>query len=160
MSTDLLLALQPDTLDGLPTVLYRGLIALSFFGVLSLVTSTTLFVYLTYRLSAWYFRGQLSQGPNQLLLLIYNLLLADGKGISSSSRAKLSNAPLLNSCSSASDGVLPHCCLLSQRQDRGWDNDVLGEWVVREHRRSRFWSMDIFDSPPYLFRSCQRPVNI
>lgn len=160
MSTDLLLALQPDTLDGLPPVLHRGLIAVTLFAILSLVTSTPLFVYLTYRLSTWYFRGQLSQGPNQLLLLIYNLLLADSKRSPSSSRAKLPNATLLTLCSSASDGVLPHCGLLSQRQDRGWDNDMLGEWVVREHRRSGFWSMDFLDCPPHLFRGRQRPVNI
>ena len=160
MSTDLPLALQPDTLDGLPSVLHRGLIAVAFCGILSLVTSTTLFVYLTYRLSTWYFRGQLSQGPNQLLLLIYNLLLADSKESHSSSRAQLRNATSLTLCSPASNGVLPHCSLLSQRQDRSRNNDMLGQWVVCEHWRSCFWSLDFLDRPPHLLRRRQGPIDL
>jgi hypothetical protein len=77
MSTDLPLTVRPDTLDGLPLVLRHGLVAVSFFSILSLVSSTTLFVYLSWKLSRWYWRGQLANGANQFLLLIYNLLLAD-----------------------------------------------------------------------------------
>ena len=88
MSTDLPLPILPTTIDGLPPVLHRGLIAVAFFGILSLVSATSLFLYLTYRLSTWYFRGQLAQGPNQLLLLIYNLLLADSRSLHSETSAQ------------------------------------------------------------------------
>ena len=69
--------LRTDTLSPLPNVLSKGLIAVSFFGLLSLAAASTLFVFLTYRLTRWYWKGQLSNGANQFLLLIYNLLLAD-----------------------------------------------------------------------------------
>ena len=68
---------RPDGLDPLPAVLKRGLVAVAFFGVLSLVASTGLFCYLSYKLCRWYYKGHLSNGANQFLLLIYNLLLAD-----------------------------------------------------------------------------------
>ncbi len=64
------------TLEPLPAVLRRGLVAVAFFGILSLVSSVSLFTYLTYRLCVWYHRGQLRDGANQFLLLIYNLVLA------------------------------------------------------------------------------------
>lgn len=67
----------PTTLDPLPQVLHRGLIAVSFFGFLSLVASVFLFLLLTYRLFAWYRQGQLRDGANQFFVLVYNLLLAD-----------------------------------------------------------------------------------
>lgn len=65
------------TLDPLPPVLRRGLVAVAFFGILSLVTSLGLFTFLTYRLCVWKIRGQLKDGANQFLILIYNLVLAD-----------------------------------------------------------------------------------
>ena len=77
MATDLPLALDPGTLDALPPVLRRGLVAVSFFGILSLVTTCTLFIFLTIRLSRWYWQGRLVHGPNQFLILIYMLLFAD-----------------------------------------------------------------------------------
>lgn len=68
---------KPLSLDPLPPVLHRGLIAVAFFGILSLVASSGLFFYLSYKLCRWYYKGHLANGANQFLLLIYNLLLAD-----------------------------------------------------------------------------------
>lgn len=68
---------RPLSLEPLPPVLHRGLIAVAFFGILSLVASSGLFFYLSYKLCRWYYKGHLANGPNQYLLLIYNLLLAD-----------------------------------------------------------------------------------
>ncbi|EXJ86100.1 hypothetical protein A1O1_06469 [Capronia coronata CBS 617.96] len=70
-------SLYSGTLDPLPGIVRRGLLAIAFFGTLSLVATFSLFSFLTYRLCSWYFRGQLRQGANQFLVLIYNLLLAD-----------------------------------------------------------------------------------
>ncbi|KAF9876562.1 integral membrane protein [Colletotrichum karsti] len=107
---------QSRTLRPLPSVLRGGLTAVSFFGFLSFVTTTTLFFVLTYRLVRWYMSpapampqhmanerdpdAALAEemglpetvyeaggrkmknktkrdAPNQFLVLIYNLLLAD-----------------------------------------------------------------------------------
>jgi hypothetical protein len=71
--------LSPDsqTLSPLPPVLSQGLIAVSTFGFLSFFFSTSLFLFLTYRLVSWR-RKSGSQAPtNQFLVLIYNLVLAD-----------------------------------------------------------------------------------
>ncbi|KAI9746593.1 MAG: hypothetical protein M1818_000306 [Claussenomyces sp. TS43310] len=65
-------------LSPLPAVLTRGLIAVSTFAFLSFFCSTVLFLLLTYRLFTWHLRTR-SQAPNQFLILIYNLLLADIK---------------------------------------------------------------------------------
>lgn len=65
------------SLSPLPAVLRRGLLAISFFGYLSFISSTSLWVYLTYKLIAWRIRGQAHKGYNQFVLLIYNLLMAD-----------------------------------------------------------------------------------
>lgn len=65
------------TLEPLPPVLRHGLVAVAFFGILSLISSLTLFLFLTYRLCVWYHRSELRDGANQFLLLIYNLTLAD-----------------------------------------------------------------------------------
>jgi hypothetical protein len=65
------------TLDPLPPVLRHGLIAVAFFGLLSLTSCVALFTFLTYRLTVWYHHGKLRDGANQFLLLIYNLVLAD-----------------------------------------------------------------------------------
>src|ERR1700742_3844526 len=74
--------LLSTTLDPLPPMLRQGLIAVAFFGLLSLISSVALFTFLTYRLAVWYHRGLLKDGANQFLLLIYNLVLA-GKFFSS-----------------------------------------------------------------------------
>ncbi|KAL0936386.1 uncharacterized protein CTRU02_208601 [Colletotrichum truncatum] len=104
---------QSRTLTPLPSVLRRGLTAVSFFGFLSFLTTTALFFVLTYRLLSWYFspapdlpqrmsdernpdaalaeemglpetvyeagnrKKTKRDAPNQFLILIYNLLLAD-----------------------------------------------------------------------------------
>ena len=68
---------RPTTLEPLPPVLQRGLAAVAFFGILSLIASTGLFFFLSYKLCRWYYKGHLANGANQFLLLIYNLLLAD-----------------------------------------------------------------------------------
>jgi len=65
------------TLDPLPAVLRHGLVAVAFFAFLSLLSSCGLFLFLSYRLCRWYYKGHLANGANQFLLLIYNLLLAD-----------------------------------------------------------------------------------
>lgn len=65
------------TLDPLPTSLRQGLSAVAFLGLLSLTSSTCLFLLLTYRLLSWYRKGQIKHGANQFFVLIYNLLLAD-----------------------------------------------------------------------------------
>lgn len=67
----------PTTLDPLPPSLRQGLSAVAFFGLLSLTSSTILFLFLTYRLLSWYRKGQIKNGANQFFVLIYNLLLAD-----------------------------------------------------------------------------------
>jgi hypothetical protein len=65
------------TLEPLPPVLRHGLVAVAFFGLLSLISSVALFTFLTYRLAVWFYQGRLRDGANQFLLLIYNLVLAD-----------------------------------------------------------------------------------
>jgi hypothetical protein len=65
------------TLDPLPPVLRHGLIAVAFFGLLSLISCVALFTFLTYRLAVWWQRGVLRDGANQFLILVYNLVLAD-----------------------------------------------------------------------------------
>lgn len=66
------------TLLPLPDVLSHGLVAVSSFGLLSFFCSTSLFFYLTWRLISWRIANRRSKNPpNQFLLLIYNLLLAD-----------------------------------------------------------------------------------
>ncbi|CZR54549.1 uncharacterized protein PAC_04433 [Phialocephala subalpina] len=65
------------TLAPLPDVLSHGLVAVSTFGLLSFFCSTSLFAYLTWRLVTWRLKSGANNPPNQFLLLIYNLLLAD-----------------------------------------------------------------------------------
>lgn len=75
-----------NTLRPLPPVLQKGLVAVSTFGLLSFFCSTSLFLYLTYKIITWRLSHQrshqassLSRSPplNQFIFLIYNLLLAD-----------------------------------------------------------------------------------
>lgn len=74
---DLPSVLQPTTLDPLTDELRHGLIPVAFFGLFSLLSTTGLFAYLTYRGVVWHHKGQLKDGTNQFVVLIYNLLLAD-----------------------------------------------------------------------------------
>ncbi|KAH8589961.1 G protein-coupled glucose receptor regulating Gpa2-domain-containing protein [Bisporella sp. PMI_857] len=68
---------KSGTLIGLPTVLSKGLIAVSVFGLLSFVCTSLLFIFLTYKIIRWRLKEE-SKGPiNQFLFLIYNLLFAD-----------------------------------------------------------------------------------
>ena len=66
-----------STLDPLPPILQHGLPAIASFGLLSLASTTCLWLLPTYRLISWYCKGQLHCGANQFFILIYNLLLAD-----------------------------------------------------------------------------------
>jgi hypothetical protein len=65
------------SLDPLPSVLQHGLIAVSSVGLISFMSSAALLLYLSYKLFSWWRRGDLDNGCNQFLLLIYNLVLAD-----------------------------------------------------------------------------------
>lgn len=65
-----------STLAPLPDVLSHGLVAVATFGLLSFFCSTSLFLYLTYRMLTWKKRAGISP-MNQFLFLIYNLLFAD-----------------------------------------------------------------------------------
>lgn len=71
--------LSPDsrTLAPLPLVLSQGLVAVSTFGFLSFFFSTSLFLFLTYRLVSWRRKSGSQASTNQFLVLIYNLVLAD-----------------------------------------------------------------------------------
>ncbi|KAF4632349.1 hypothetical protein G7Y89_g5780 [Cudoniella acicularis] len=66
-----------STLSPLPDVLSHGLVAVSTFGLLSFFCSISLFFYLTWKLIIWHRYAVVKTPTNQLLLLIYNLLLAD-----------------------------------------------------------------------------------
>lgn len=68
---------SPETLNPLDPSLRLGLCWVVFFGWLSLCASGGLFCLLTWRLGRWATRGQLRDGTNQFLVLVYNLLLAD-----------------------------------------------------------------------------------
>jgi hypothetical protein len=71
------LDLASQTLSPLPEVLSHGLVAVSTFGLLSFFCSASLFFFLTWRLITWRLKSGPNNPPNQFLLLIYNLLLAD-----------------------------------------------------------------------------------
>ena len=66
-----------ETLEPLPRVLTNGLAAVAFFGFLSFVLTTSLFLYLTYKFIIWRIRSQADKGVNQFILLVYNLVIAD-----------------------------------------------------------------------------------
>jgi len=65
------------TLVGLPQVLSRGLVAVSFFGLLSFICSSVLFLFLTWKIVSWRLKSGGDVPINQFLFLIYNLLFAD-----------------------------------------------------------------------------------
>jgi hypothetical protein len=71
--------LSPDarTLSPLPPVLHHGLPAVTLFGSLSFLLSSTLFLLLTYRLISWRRKSGSQESTNQFFVLLYNLLLAD-----------------------------------------------------------------------------------
>lgn len=73
----MVLDVDSSSLSPLPEVLSRGLIAVSTLGLLSFICSSSLFLFLTWRLISWRSKAGFSQPTNQFLLLIYNLLLAD-----------------------------------------------------------------------------------
>ncbi|KAH6620287.1 G protein-coupled glucose receptor regulating Gpa2-domain-containing protein [Boeremia exigua] len=67
----------PNSLDPL-TPLYRtGLIPVTLFATMSLLSVTTLLVFITHRLVSWRKHYREYVGYNQYVILIYNLLLAD-----------------------------------------------------------------------------------
>ncbi|TVY47599.1 hypothetical protein LOCC1_G002344, partial [Lachnellula occidentalis] len=66
-----------STLSPLPVVLSHGLVAVSICGLLSFFCSTSLFLYLTWRLFSRHRIPGVKAPMNQFLFLIYNLLLAD-----------------------------------------------------------------------------------
>ncbi|OBT40879.1 hypothetical protein VE00_08804 [Pseudogymnoascus sp. WSF 3629] len=65
------------SLSPLPAVLFHGLIPVSTFGLLSFISSTSLFLWLTFRLISWRCKSAVKGPINQFLFLIYNLLFAD-----------------------------------------------------------------------------------
>lgn len=67
----------PTTLENLNSYpnLHRGLIAVSFFGLLSFITSVTLFIHLAWKLLTW--RRNSRARANQFIILIFNLIFAD-----------------------------------------------------------------------------------
>lgn len=67
---------ESDSLQPLPSALRLGLPFVACFGLLSLVSCTLLFLYLTSRLFRWYKAGQIRH-CNQFWILLYNLLIAD-----------------------------------------------------------------------------------
>lgn len=71
-----------SSLTPLPDSLSHGLVAVATFGLLSFFCSTSLFLYLTYKIVSWKRKTPIGQGSksppvNQFLFLIYNLLFAD-----------------------------------------------------------------------------------
>ncbi|KFY68712.1 hypothetical protein V496_00856 [Pseudogymnoascus sp. VKM F-4515 (FW-2607)] len=65
------------SLSPLPAVLSHGLIPVSTFGLLSFISSTSLFLWLTFRLISWRRKSAVKGPINQFLFLIYNLLFAN-----------------------------------------------------------------------------------
>lgn len=67
----------PDSLDPLPPVYRQGLIPVTIFATMSLLSVTALLVFITHRLISWRKHYRYNVGHNQFVILIYNLLLAD-----------------------------------------------------------------------------------
>ena len=76
-----MLDVASSSLTPLPDSLSHGLVAVATFGLLSFFCSTSLFLYLTYKIVSWRRKtiGQGQRAPpiNQFLFLVYNLLFAD-----------------------------------------------------------------------------------
>ena len=66
---------EPTSLFPLPPILRQGLTAVSFFGFLSFIASTALFLRLAYRIVVS--NRQTHSRTNQFVILIFNLILAD-----------------------------------------------------------------------------------
>jgi hypothetical protein len=84
------------TLSPLPDVLARGLIPVATLGFLSFFCSTSLFVYLTYRLLSWRQKYGLRTPINQFLFLIYNLVFAGKKNLNDSGPTSNKNLQISN----------------------------------------------------------------
>tara|TARA_R110002003_G_scaffold288_4_gene18350 strand:+ start:16378 stop:17724 length:1347 start_codon:yes stop_codon:yes gene_type:complete len=67
----------PNSLDKLTGVYRSGLIPLSIFAMMSLLSVTALLGFITHRLISWRRHYREYVGYNQYVILIYNLLLAD-----------------------------------------------------------------------------------
>ncbi|KAF2089954.1 hypothetical protein K490DRAFT_17127, partial [Saccharata proteae CBS 121410] len=67
----------PYSADPLPHDLRRGLIPVAIFALFSVLSTSALLAWITYRLVAWRRHYTSYVGYNQYVLLIYNLLLAD-----------------------------------------------------------------------------------
>jgi hypothetical protein len=67
----------PNSLEQLSPTYRRGLIPISIFAMMSLVSVTALLGFITHRLISWRRHYREYVGYNQYVILIYNLLLAD-----------------------------------------------------------------------------------
>ncbi|KAL3419503.1 integral membrane protein [Phlyctema vagabunda] len=140
------LTLASQTLSPLPSVLSKGLVAVTFCGFLSFVASVGLFLYLTYRLISWR-RQSGSQAPtNQFLFLIYNLLLAD---------IQQAMAFLLNVASLRRDGVVVGT---SECWAQGWfvsTGDLASSVFIFAIAVHTFFSVvRQYRTPSWLFYTC------
>jgi hypothetical protein len=68
---------DPNGMDLIRPVFRTGLIPISIFAVMSLVSVSILLVFITHRLVRWRYFYREYVGYNQYIILIYNLLLAD-----------------------------------------------------------------------------------
>lgn len=67
----------PRSMDPLSHVYRAGLVSISLFAMMSLISVTVLLVFITHRLVSWRKHYKEYVGYNQYVILIYNLLLAD-----------------------------------------------------------------------------------
>lgn len=67
----------PNSLDPLTPVYQKGLIPITLFAMMSLISVTVLLIFITHRLISWRSHYKEYVGYNQYVILIYNLLLAD-----------------------------------------------------------------------------------
>ena len=121
-----------NTLSPLPGVLSHGLVAVSTFGLLSFFCSTSLFLFLTYKLIRWRRTTGIKAPINQFLFLIYNLLLAG------ENPAMFGCKPLTRHRRCPTSNCLPskYQCL-EEQCDRSGNFNMLRSRMVRLDRRSR-----------------------
>ena len=67
----------PNSLDPLTPAIRSGLIPVTLFAMMSLVSVTALLIFITHRLISWRRHYREYVGYNQYVILIYNLLIAD-----------------------------------------------------------------------------------
>ncbi|KAF1841601.1 uncharacterized protein K460DRAFT_369607 [Cucurbitaria berberidis CBS 394.84] len=67
----------PNSLDPLTPVFRSGLIPVTIFAMMSLISVTALLIFITHRMVSWRKHYKENVGYNQYVILIYNLLLAD-----------------------------------------------------------------------------------